>query len=229
MATPHINFGTVGGMAVGAILIGIVPTLLLDWFDVWPHFPALLIALLGAAAIFLKESPSSEFAGKLQRENRSTGIGFLAGAAALIPIGAWVADDASDDAAPRVQVEAEQQAVQEEASTGMSMLEAEVDTDIDELLEVYSRNQIEGLQRFGSVTLKVSGEVVRVREALGTGIVIMRSPQTGAVMEIGFSQSGTPKTGALKPGDSVIVTCPGASEALGQIFLSNCSDVERII
>lgn len=223
MGKPQIDFGKIIGMAVGAVVLGVIPTLILDWFDVWPHFPALLFAILGAAACFFKESPDSEFAEKIQAENRSNALGFLLGAAVLVPFGAWVADDTPDAVAPQVDVEQEPRfdVRDQEATTPEEIVE----TDIDELLAVYERNQIEGLQRFGNSTLKISGEVVRVREVLGAGVLVMKSPKTGTVMELGFSERGTPQTGALQPGQRVIVTCPGASEAMGEVYINDCSDV----
>lgn len=218
-----MDVGKIVGMAVGAFILGLVPVLVLDWFDVWPHFPALLFAILGAAVYFFKESPDSEFADKIQAENRSNALGFLLGAAVLVPFGAWAADDAPGAVAP--EIEPEQESRVEDRDVERPSPKEIVETDIDELLAVYERNQIEGLQRFGNSTLKISGEVVRVREVLGAGVVVMQSPKTGTVMELGFSERDTPKTGALQPGQRVIVACPGASEAMGEVYVNECSDV----
>lgn len=219
-----MDLGKVIGMAVGAFLLGLIPTLILDWFDVWPHFPALLFALLGAAVYFFKESPHSGFADTIQAENRSNALGFLLGAAVLVPFGAWIADDTPDAEAP--QVEGKQEPRVDDRSVVAPTPKEVVETDIDELIAVYERNQIEGLQRFGGSTLRISGEVVRVREVLGTGVLVMKSPETGEVMELGFSEAGTPKLGTLRPGNRVVASCPGAFEALAEVFLNDCSDVD---
>ena len=228
MDNPNVELSKIIGMAVGAVILGIIPTLILDWLDLWPHFPALLFAILGAAVYFLKESSDSEFADKIQAENKSNALGFLLGAAALVPFGAWVADDGPDAVAPQVPTTPVQKPTVDERRAEGPQRKAVVETDIDELLTVYERNQIEGLQKFGNATLKISGKVVRVRESFGTGILILQSQTSGAEMELSFSERGTPKLGSLMPSAYVVATCPGASEAMGEIFLGSCSDVEVI-
>lgn len=219
MNKQNIEIGKVASMALGATLLGIIPTIALNWLDVWPHFPALFLAVLGVAAYSSRESPESDFAYKIQAENKSIGLGFLLGALALVLFGSWIADDGSDEVEKQIPREEKQDSqIDSSART--------VETDIDELLMVYGRNQIEGYQRFGNSNLEISGTVKRVREALGTGILVLQSPKTGEVMELGYSDRDTHKLGVLRPGDSVVATCPGAMEAMGGVFLSDCSEIE---
>lgn len=95
---------------------------------------------------------------------------------------------------------------------------------IDELQDMFAKNQVAGAQFFETHTAIIPGRAVRVREALGTGILIIQSPQTGRQMEIGFNDKGTRQLGAVKPGDDVEATCPEVNEMMSQIIVA-CSDI----
>lgn len=102
---------------------------------------------------------------------------------------------------------------------------APLDTTIDELLSAFEENQVAAAKKFGR-PLRVSGKVMRVREAFGTGIIVLASPRSGQEQELGFSDSGTEKLSDIKRGDMVIVTCPEALEAMSVVIVGGCSDVE---
>ncbi|WP_057884207.1 hypothetical protein [Tsuneonella troitsensis] len=99
-------------------------------------------------------------------------------------------------------------------------------TTIDEVLDAYAANQIAAAKRFGSTPVEISGEVVRVREAFGTGFAILRSLKTNREQEFGFSDGGTKQLVAVSPGDRVKVTCPNVMEAMSIVLTVNCSKIE---
>ena len=227
-------------IAAGAILVGFIPTLALAWFGLWPHIPAALLTLLGLAAMVMKKSPKTLSSPKTARpkkaglvqtiapETKSHGVGMLLGVLALIPIGIWGTGGTRGEAA-------EPGSAGLSASAGYGTRPRQevtpikiVETDIDELSAVFRRNQIEGRQRFGNAPLKIFAEVVRVREALGIGILVLTSPDSGEILEVGFTSKDTPQLGAIMPGQSVIVTCPRAVEAMRSVLLSACSGVEVV-
>jgi hypothetical protein len=226
MKKSSIDLGTIFQMAFGVTLLGAIPTLALEWFGIWHHIPALLFGLLGAVVFFHQESPDSEFANTIRTENQSNALGFVLGAGLLVIFGLFIASDSKSPVVPEIQASSKSNEAIISPSLDEGNTKEIVKTNIDEILDTYERNQIEGLQKFGNSTIELSGEVVRVREALGTGILVLRSPDTGTQLEIGFSEKGTPKLGSLKAGDMVVVTCPGAYEASGLIILSDCSDVD---
>ena len=90
---------------------------------------------------------------------------------------------------------------------------------IDEIQEKFAKNQIAGAQFFETRTALIPGVAVRVREALGTGILIVKSPKTGLEMEIGFNEHGTQQLGEVEPKDRIEATCPSIHEAMGQVII----------
>lgn len=96
---------------------------------------------------------------------------------------------------------------------------------IDEIQEKFAKNQIAGAQFFETRTALIPGVAVRVREAMGTGILIVRSPKTGLQMEIGFGERGTQQLGDIKPDDRIEALCPVVYEALSQVIIA-CESVE---
>lgn len=101
-----------------------------------------------------------------------------------------------------------------------------IQTSIDELLAAYEANQVAAAKKFGNAPIQVSGKVVRVREALGTGFLVLKSTTSGQTHEFGFSDEGTKKLGSLNPGDQVSIICPTVWEAMSIVMVGGCSDVE---
>ncbi len=100
-----------------------------------------------------------------------------------------------------------------------------IKTSIDELLDAYAGNQLAASRRFGHSPIQLSGKVVRVREAFGTGILVLRSSVSGTEQEFGFSDKGTKMLAFVSPGDRVTVTCPTVIEAMGIVVVGGCSEV----
>ncbi len=100
-----------------------------------------------------------------------------------------------------------------------------ITTNIDDILDTYEANQIGGLKKFGGATLKITGEVVRVREAMGVGIIVLASPDSGRELELGFSDAATNMLAPLLPGDNIEATCPSIVEAMSVIVVGGCSNV----
>lgn len=101
-----------------------------------------------------------------------------------------------------------------------------IETTIDELLGAYAANQVAAERKYGSATIKLGGTVVRVREALGTGFLVLKSRDSGQTHEFGFSDAGTKELGSLNPGDQVSIICPTVWEAMSIVMVGGCSDIE---
>ena len=101
-----------------------------------------------------------------------------------------------------------------------------IKTSIDELLAAYAANQVAAAKKYGNASIQLEGRVVRVREALGSGILVLKSPISGETYEFGFSDEGTKMLESLKPGDRVSITCPTVLEAMSIVMIEGCSDVE---
>ncbi len=95
---------------------------------------------------------------------------------------------------------------------------------IDEIHDKFARNQIAGATFFETRTAIIPAVAVRVREALGTGILVVRSPRTGREMELGFNERGTRQLAEIEPSDRIEATCPEILEAMGQIIIA-CEDI----
>ena len=163
-------------------------------------------------------------------------MGLLLGVLALIPVGIWSTGasrgEAAEPLSPSPVASTDNGADNGPTPTPRpervpDQISA-IETDIDELSAVFRRNQIEGRQRFGNGPLKIHAEVVRVREAVGIGILVLTSPDSGEILEVGFTNRATPKLGAIMPGQRVVVTCPKASATMSSVVRSACSDVEVI-
>lgn len=98
-------------------------------------------------------------------------------------------------------------------------------TNIDEILDDFDSNQIAATKKYGGTPFQLTGKVIRVREAFGTGILVLASPKSGITHEFGFSDRGTEKLADIKVGDTVVVSCPEALEAMSLVIVGGCSDV----
>jgi hypothetical protein len=92
---------------------------------------------------------------------------------------------------------------------------------------MFVENQIGGAQFFETRKAVLTGEVVRVREALGAGILVFKSAKSGLEVELGFDGEGTRMLGSLRSGNRVVVTCPVVQEILGQVMIG-CSSVRLL-
>lgn len=103
----------------------------------------------------------------------------------------------------------------------------EVGLTVDELRDKFTDNQIAGAQFFEQHTALVSGQVIGVREAVGTGIVKLRSPRGDDPLEIGFNDAATKDLGLLRKGDKIVAHCPNVQEAMAQVIVV-CDRVEMV-
>ena len=99
-----------------------------------------------------------------------------------------------------------------------------VTTSVEEIRAMFAENQIGGAQFFETRKAVLTGEVVRVREALGAGILVFKSAKSGVEADLAFGAQGTKSLGSLKSGNRVEVTCPTIEEVLGQVLIV-CSSV----
>lgn len=111
-----------------------------------------------------------------------------------------------------------------EATLAPTERKEQVRITIDEIQSKFAKNQVAGAQFFETRAALIPGVVVRVREALGTGILVVRSPKTGLEMEIWFNERGTRQLGAVEPGDKIEAKCPSIYEAMSQVIIA-CDDI----
>lgn len=100
----------------------------------------------------------------------------------------------------------------------------EVIADVDEILNDYAKNQIAGDRKYGDAKVLINGEALRVREALGTGILDIAS-RSGDEMELYFAEEGEADIAAVEPGQKVQVTCYAVIEIMGNVAASDCTNV----
>jgi len=112
-----------------------------------------------------------------------------------------------------------------EAPVAPTVSKQEVRVTVDELRDLFGENQIAGAEYLKSHTALVAGQVIRVREAFGTGIVQLKSPRGDEPFEIGFTEAGTRELAQLRSGDIIVARCPTVLEAIGQIIPA-CDRVE---
>lgn len=112
------------------------------------------------------------------------------------------------------------------APVSTTQAKSEVRLSIDAIQDKFDNNQVAGAQFFKSHTAIIPGTVVRVREALGTGILVLRSDVSDLEMELGFDDRGTVLLGKLNPGDKMEATCPEVHEAMAQVLIV-CTDIEK--
>lgn len=102
----------------------------------------------------------------------------------------------------------------------------EVRTTVDDILQTYAENQIAGERKFGNSKVVIQGTAVRVREVLGTGILVLASRRSGASMELSFSEAGNSSLADVKPRQLVTAECYSAYEAMGAVLLGDCRSVK---
>lgn len=100
----------------------------------------------------------------------------------------------------------------------------EVTANVDEILDTYAKNQIAGERKYGDAKMLISGEALRVREALGTGILEVGS-SSGKAMDLYFAEEGEADIAAVEPGQKVQVTCYAIIEIMGNVAASDCTDI----
>lgn len=92
---------------------------------------------------------------------------------------------------------------------------------------MFAENQIRGAQHFETRKAVVTGEVVRVREALGVGMLVFRSARSGLQVDLVFSGEDAKALGSLRAGIRVEVTCPTIEEVFGEVLMG-CSSVSEL-
>ncbi|MEO6080365.1 MAG: hypothetical protein ABIQ86_11370 [Steroidobacteraceae bacterium] len=98
---------------------------------------------------------------------------------------------------------------------------------VEEIRAMFAENQIGGAQFFETRKAVLTGDVVRVREALGAGILVFKSAKSGLEVELAFDGEGTKMLGSLRSGSRVEVTCPIIQEVFGQVMIG-CSSVSML-
>lgn len=178
-------------------------------------WPIPIIALLYAGIAFVEKTPL----GKMHRKANFS-LALILFTFATVSALMTGRDNAEETRKPKPSVIAAQ--TDEPAAVAdpaVPSIHDEVRVDIDEILRRYAQNQIGAAQYFEGKTAIVSAKAVRVREALGTGILVAQSTKTGKRLEIGFDEQGTRELGDIEPGDRIEARCPKINEAMGQVFV----------
>lgn len=220
------------GISLVLSVIGSLLTLVLYWFNIWPYFVAVVLAIIVVAAF---ASPKSKYPPDWPKYGE-----WSFGVAAVISVitGIYISSgDKTDSSAIARQLPRERTLPTPKQAMLAERPQAEVSqpkrpkskriivTDVDDVLDTYEANQIGGLKKFGDATIKIAGTVVRVREVLGLGVIVLKSPKTNRDMEILFSAQATPDLAPLTPGNKIEASCPTVMEAMGAVLIKDCSSV----
>lgn len=101
-----------------------------------------------------------------------------------------------------------------------------VSTTVDEVVQTYAKNQIAGERKYSGARISISGKAVRVREAFGTGILILKSPRSDNELELYFAEEGEPSLAEVEPGRNVTADCREIMEMMGALVLGDCRSVK---
>lgn len=221
----------VGGMLVAITIFGVLATILTDWIGLTAYpVPVILSALAVASYCHRKDDAYLSW--------KQWTVVWSGAALFAVATLVWIL---SGDASPRP---ADPAYYQPPVPTSESTLpvaqqsndlltagqspqpsDEPIQTSIDELLDAFAANQVAAAKKYGR-PIQLTGKVVRVREAWGTGILILKSPTSGREHEFGFSDAGTKKLADIQSGQSVTITCPAALEAMSVMLVGGCSDIE---
>lgn len=102
----------------------------------------------------------------------------------------------------------------------------EVITTVDEVVETYAKNQIAGERKYSGARISITGRAVRVREALGTGILVLGSRFSDNELELSFAEEGEPSLAEVEPRQNVTADCREITEMMGVLVLSDCRSVK---
>lgn len=111
------------------------------------------------------------------------------------------------------------------ATAGSRSTMRTVSTTVDEIVETYAKNQIAGDRKYSGVAISIAGRAVRVREAFGTGILVLKSPRSNNELELYFAEEGEPSLAEVAPGKSVTADCRSITEMMGALVLGDCRSV----
>ena len=100
----------------------------------------------------------------------------------------------------------------------------DVKVSLKEIFGQFENNQVKAARYFDENVALIPIRVVRVREALGTGIIVTDTRIDDRQIELFFDEAGTRRLENLDPGSRVVATCPSISEAMGQVIIA-CTDV----
>ena len=216
-----------GCVTVGIALLGPVFTNLLG-LTAWP-IPAILVLLL--VVTYLKRQPS----GQLSWTTIMSLLGFGTALSALWAVIIFAGSDEKVDEVQTQEIAAvapsrTPEAVADEGpiSNAPAVEEAEpTRMTVDDISALFEENQVAGADYFSSRTVVIPATVVRVREALGTGILVVKSRSNGGETEMGFSEAGTRNLISLRRSDRVEATCPKIWEVMGEVIIT-CTSVKKM-
>ena len=95
----------------------------------------------------------------------------------------------------------------------------------DSILIDYAENQVRA-QRLYDREVRVRGRVIRVREALGTGILVLASKAPELSLELYFADQANEDLALVRSGSIVTATCHAAIEIAGAVALSDCRSID---
>lgn len=209
-------------MSFFMVIVALVLVSILSWLGFWLYIPAIIFLALAWGVYKVGTD------GENAKINRFDWVPFATGALASICLAMYlgIVGDVTDiPVAELPTVVAAQNQIPKKLTDSTKASKKIIRTNVDEILDAYEANQIGALKKFGNATLKITGEVIRVREAMGTGIIVMRSQNNDRELELYFADSATNMLAPLDPGEIIEATCPDILEVMSVVVVGGCLDV----
>lgn len=145
------------------------------------------------------------------KRNVGIGVGVLFG---LAVIGAIAGDPDPKSAGS---------AAGDEAAQGAAGTKV-VEVTARDLFAAYEANEVAAKSQYGDKTLAVTGEIAGISlDLMDRPVVSLETSNQLLTVDASFSEDEAAKTGALKKGQTITVTCAELTEAIGKPLLSDCS------
>lgn len=101
-----------------------------------------------------------------------------------------------------------------------------IQTNVDNLLDEFAENQIAAQRKFGKGAVHIRGVTVRVREALGTGILVLASAKNRSrTVDLYFAESAETQLAEVRANLPTEAVCLATIELAGEVVLSDCRSV----
>ena len=208
---------------LGLVYLGIRLTEFLGW-AAWP-VPVLSLALIALLLTPMKSAPHTNLPG---------GAKVVAGLVAIIVILVWIGRDRTDTkveperapavaASPRAAPVVASEPIDAAPVSPPAPPPAPLVTAV-RILEDYDENQIRA-QSLYDRQVRISGRVVRVREALGTGILVLQTGDADRPLDLYFTERGERDLLTVRARSTVVASCGGVIEMAGMIAMSDCTAV----
>ena len=93
-----------------------------------------------------------------------------------------------------------------------------------DLFAAFEANEVAAKAQYGDQTLAVTGVIAGISlDFMDKPVVSLETSNQFLTVDASFSKDDSAKTGALKKGETITVTCGELTEAIGKPLLSDCA------